>query len=127
MGLTTFLIGATVWPCSPNYIFNVITANFGRTDLKICSSDPPTPIYAGSHLTTFLIGATVWPCSPNYIFNVITANLFLMLSRQILVKFWSDESEDMFIGSADPDLWGVTSHNFFDWSYRLAVLTKLYF
>ena len=30
----------------------------------------------------------------------------------------------MFIGSADPDLGGVTSHNFFDWSYRLAVLPK---
>ena len=29
---------------SANFHFNVITANFGRLDLKICSSDPPTPI-----------------------------------------------------------------------------------
>ena len=30
----------------------------------------------------------------------------------------------MFIESADPDLVGVRTHNFLDWSYRLAVLAK---
>ena len=34
-------------------------------------------------------------------------------------------SESIFIGSGDPDLGGgVRTHNFFDWSNRLAVLTK---
>merc|ERR1712015_236774 len=89
--------------------------HLGRRDLKVCSSDAPTPTWGGgSELATFLIRATVLEIGMSGGSSPCLRAVHHVRGSSPR----SEGSESMFIGFADPDLVGVKTHNFFDPSNR---------